>query len=111
MSWIHIDDAINLIDFCLHDVELRGAVNAVAPQAVTQRAFQEQLARLWHRPLWLKIPGSVLRLALGEMAQLLVDGQRVIPKRATAAGFHFQYPNLDAVLRDLLAPAAMANRR
>jgi uncharacterized protein (TIGR01777 family) len=102
MSWIHIDDSVRLIEFCLDSAALRGAVNAVAPGAVTHRAFQEQLAATLHRPLWLRIPGPLLRIALGERAQLLVDGQRVVPARASAAGFLFQYHDLGTALQQLL---------
>jgi uncharacterized protein (TIGR01777 family) len=102
MSWIHIDDSVRLIEFCLDSAALRGAVNAVAPGAVTHRAFQEQLAATLHRPLWLRIPGPLLRIALGKRAQLLVDGQRVVPARASAAGFLFQYHDLGTALQQLL---------
>lgn len=102
MSWIHIDDSVRLIEFCLDSATLRGAVNAVAPGAVTHRAFQQQLAATLHRPLWLRIPGPLLRVALGERAQLLVDGQRVVPAQASAAGFQFRYHDLGAALQQLL---------
>jgi uncharacterized protein (TIGR01777 family) len=102
MSWIHIDDAVRLIEFGLSSPALRGAVNAVAPTAVTHAQFQHELGRALHRPIWLRIPSIVLRNTLGEMAQLLVDGQRVVPIRALAAGFEFQYPHLPAALRQLL---------
>jgi len=102
LSWIHLDDTVRLIEFCLDSAALRGAVNAVAPGAVTHRAFQQQLAATLHRPLWLRIPGALLRVAMGERAQLLVDGQRVVPAQASAAGFEFRYPDLGAALQQLL---------
>jgi uncharacterized protein len=102
MPWIHLDDALQLIGFALSTPTLRGPVNAVAPTAVTHAQFQRELARTLHRPLWLRIPSTVLRRALGEMAQLLVDGQRVAPTRAIAAGFEFQYPHLGPALRQLV---------
>jgi uncharacterized protein (TIGR01777 family) len=111
MSWIHIDDAVRLIEFCLDSPALRGALNAVAPEAVTHRAFQQQLAATLHRPLWLRIPGPLLRVTLGEMAQLLVDGQRVIPARASAAGFQFGYHGLAAALQHLIGPHRPADER
>jgi uncharacterized protein (TIGR01777 family) len=107
MSWIHINDAVRLIEFGLNSPALRGAVNAVAPTAVTHAQFQRELARTLHRPIWLRIPSTVLRAALGEMAQLLVDGQRVLPIRALAAGFEFQYPHLSAALRQLLDTSSL----
>ncbi len=102
MSWIHIDDTVRLIEFCLDSAALRGAVNAVAPGAVSHRAFQRQLATTLHRPLWLRIPGPLLRVAMGDMAQLLVDGQRVVPAQASAAGFQFRYHDLGTALQQLL---------
>jgi len=111
LSWIHIDDTVRLIEFCLDSAALRGAVNAVAPGAVTQRAFQQQLAATLHRPLWLRIPGPLLRAAMGEMAQLLVDGQRVVPAQASAAGFQFRYHDLGAALQQLLGRRMPADQQ
>ena len=102
LSWIHIDDTVRLIELCLDSASLRGAVNAVAPGAVTHRVFQQQLAATLHRPLWLRLPGPLLRIAMGEMAQLLLDGQRVVPAQASAAGFQFRYPDLGTALQQLL---------
>jgi len=102
VSWIHIDDVVRLIEFALGNPALRGAVNAVAPAAVNHAQFQRELAQTLCRPLWLPIPALVVRGILGEMAQLLVDGQRVTPLRALAAGFVFQYPHLGPALRQLV---------
>jgi uncharacterized protein len=107
MSWIHIDDVLRLFEFALGNPALRGAVNAVAPVAVTQAQFQRELARTLRRPLWLHIPAWVLRMLLGEMAQLLVDGQRVVPVRAVAMGFVFQYSEVGAALRQLVGRSPM----
>jgi len=102
VSWIHIDDALRLMEFALGNPAMRGAVNAVAPVSVSHVEFQRELARTLHRPLWLRIPVWVLSRTLGEMAQLLVDGQRVIPHRAATAGFVFQYPEVGTALRQLV---------
>jgi uncharacterized protein (TIGR01777 family) len=101
--WIHIDDAVGLIERALTDDALRGPVNAVAPGHVTQREFQRTLTTVLGRPLWLRVPAWPLQRLLGEMAQLLVDGQHVVPRRALAAGFAFRHPQLPDALRDLLA--------
>ena len=71
--WIHIEDAVGLILWALEQ-DIRGPLNAVAPGLVSQRGFQQSLCRVLHRPLWLRVPAWPVRLALGEMAQLLVDG-------------------------------------
>jgi predicted DCC family thiol-disulfide oxidoreductase YuxK len=107
VSWIHIDDAVRLIEFALGNLGLRGAVNAVAPTPLSHDAFQRELARTLRRPVWLCIPAWVLRNTLGEMAQLLLDGQRVVPHRAVTAGFVFQYSESGAALRQLLGSSPL----
>jgi uncharacterized protein (TIGR01777 family) len=102
VSWIHVDDVVRLIEFALGNRTLRGAVNAVAPAAVNHGQFQRQLAQTLHRPLWFRIPAWLLQRTLGEMAQLLVDGQRAVPLRAVAAGFVFQYLEVSTALRQLV---------
>jgi uncharacterized protein (TIGR01777 family) len=102
VSWIHIDDVVRLIEFALSNRSLRGAVNAVAQAPVSHAQFQRELAQTLHRPLWFRIPAWLLRRTLGEMAQLLVDGQRVVPVRAVKAGFVLQYPEVGAALRQLV---------
>ena len=103
--WIHIEDVVRLIEWALDQPQLAGAVNAVAPGHVTHAQMQRALARVLHRPLWLRVPAFVLRAALGEMAQLLVDGQHVVPARALAAGFTFTHPQLEPALQGLLRTA------
>lgn len=102
MPWIHVEDAVRLIRFAMSRDELAGAVNAVAPGHVTQREFQQTLGKVLRRPAWLRVPAAPLRAALGEMAQLLVDGQHVVPARAQAAGFAFRHPQLEGALTHLL---------
>ena len=94
VSWIHIADLIRLFEFAIDTPTCRGAVNAVAPAAATHAQMQRLLAKTLHRPLWMHIPAIFIRAALGEMSQLLVDGQRVAPIRALAAGSVFKFPNL-----------------
>jgi NAD dependent epimerase/dehydratase family enzyme len=71
--------------------------------AVTQRQFQHGIATSLHRPLLMRVPAFALRWVLGEMAQLFVDGQHVVPRRAVGAGFTFRYRELSAALENLLA--------
>jgi uncharacterized protein len=104
MSWIHVDDLVRMFERALDDDALDGAYNAVGPDPVRQREFQRALTRALHRPLWLRVPGVALRLALGEMAELLVKGQRVAPKRMRDAGFEFRHPALEETLSNLLRP-------
>ncbi|MAA96474.1 MULTISPECIES: TIGR01777 family oxidoreductase [unclassified Arsukibacterium] len=101
MSWIHIDDIVKLIDFLLHSPTLQGPFNAVAPKAVTNKQFSQALAERLNRPAKLTMPAFILRLMFGEMADILLFGQRVVPQQALDAGFKFQYPKLPAALADL----------
>ncbi len=101
MSWIHIDDLVRIIEFALDDESMRGPVNAVAPEPVRQRDFQRALTRALHRPLWLRVPAALLRLGMGEMAELLTSSQRVTPTRLRQSKFEFEYPALEDALRDL----------
>ena len=102
MSWIHIDDLIRLVLFCVENAAVRGPVNGTAPQPVTNKQFTRELAAVLHRPAILPVPQFVLRRALGEMANAALGSQRVIPAAAQAAGFQFQYPQLRAALERLL---------
>jgi uncharacterized protein (TIGR01777 family) len=101
MSWIHIADLVRVIERALDDATLNGALNAVAPDPVRQRDFERELTRALHRPLWLRIPAFALDGLLGEMAELLVRGQRVAPHRLAELGFVFEHGTLESALQDL----------
>jgi uncharacterized protein len=99
MSWIHIEDLLRVIELALDDASVTGALNAVSPNPERQRDFQRALAQALHRPFWMWIPATPLRALLGEMADLLVKGQRVAPRRLQERRFAFRY----ALLEDALA--------
>jgi uncharacterized protein (TIGR01777 family) len=101
VSWIHRDDAVEMIVRALADPLFTGVINATAPEPVRQAAFAEGLARVLHRPLWLRLPAGLLRAGLGEMAELLTEGQAVLPRRAIEIGFNFRCPELEPALADL----------
>ncbi len=98
MSWIHLEDHVRAIAALLGDEALSGAFNLTAPNPVTNAEFTATLARLLHRPALFHLPAGLLRLAFGEMADLLLGSQRVIPRRLDEAGFEFQYPTLEPAL-------------
>jgi uncharacterized protein len=106
LSWIHIADLVRIIEMTMDEPRWRGAINAVAPAPERQRDFQRALARACKRWHVLRIPGAALELALGEMAQLLVLGQRVAPERLLDGGFDFRHLTLTSALRDLLPDPA-----
>lgn len=105
ISWIHIDDLTRLLLFVAEQDALHGPINGVAPEPVTNRQFTQTLAGVLRRPAIVPAPAWGLKLALGEFAQTLVASQRVVPRRAEAAGFQFQFANLESALHDLLKPA------
>lgn len=102
MSWIHINDMVSLIEFVMNNQHLIGAINATAPIPQSNRAFSKSLAKVLHRPAIFPMPAWVLNLAMGEMADLLIFGQYVIPSKLLDAGFEFQYPDLHPALESLL---------
>lgn len=101
MSWIHRDDLVELMLFALTHDDVRGAINAVAPEPVTNTEFTATLARCLGRPAVVPVPTFALRLALGEMADVLLTGQRVRPDVAERLGFEFRHPDLRAALADI----------
>lgn len=101
-SWVHLDDMVAIIGFLLAHEVLTGVFNATAPEPVTNAVFTQALGRALHRPVLLPMPGFVLRLILGEGAELLCEGQRVVPMRLQEAGFEFIYPDIDQALKSLL---------
>jgi len=100
-SWVHIDDIVSLILFALADDELRGPVNATAPNPVTNAEFTRELAAALHRPAIFPVPKLALKVMFGEMAEVVLASQRVIPEVAQKARFQFQYPQLGEALRRL----------
>lgn len=104
LSWIHIDDAVELILRSLGDPLFSGAINATAPLPVRQAEFAATLGRAVHRPAPLRVPEAALKIAFGEMSKLLLESQRVLPRRAKEIGFVFRYHDLETALHDLLTP-------
>ena len=102
MSWIHVEDLVRLIAFAVHSAQLDGAVNAVSPNPVTNADFTRALGAELHRPAFFPVPEFALRALYGEMAGILLDSQRAIPKAAQSAGFQFLHPKLAETLRSLL---------
>lgn len=102
MSWIHLEDAVRLIRFAIEDEALSGAVNGTAPNPVRNSQWTRTLARVLRRPALFPVPEKALRLVFGEMAELLLVSQRVVPAAAEAAGYQFAFPELGQALKNLL---------
>ncbi len=110
VSWIHRRDHIALIQWALADTGVSGPLNAVAPEPVRMNTFCEILGRVLHRPSWLSVPRSALHLLLGELGTLMTTGQHVIPAKALAGGYTFQYPTLEPALQAILTGTIDARR-
>ena len=103
MPWIHIDDEVGLLLFALDHGDVDGPLNGSAPEPVRQRDFVSALGRVLGRPTVVPTPAVVLRLALGEMSTLALDGQRAVPAAPLAAGYTFAHTDVEAALRDIYA--------
>jgi uncharacterized protein (TIGR01777 family) len=102
VSWIHRIDWVELVRWIVETPAATGPINATAPEPVPNREFARALGRALRRPSLLPVPGIALKLAFGEMAEpLLLTGQRVLPARAQAMGFHFRYPEVDLAFRGI----------
>jgi uncharacterized protein len=102
LSWIHADDLVGILLHSLKDPALNGPLNAVAPGVATNAEFSRELGKALGRPAFLPAPALVLKLALGEMSELLLGSQRVQPEKAIRSGYTFKFPTLPAALADLV---------
>ena len=103
-SWISLDDVCRMYLLGLRQPSMNGVYNAVAPQPVTHQDFMLAIAATCRRPLWLpRIPGALLRLALGEKSELVLTGQRVSAQKILDAGYSFRHPELNEALQSLLS--------
>ncbi len=109
-SWIHQQDHARAFRFVADHLELTGPVNFTAPHPVRNRDLTKALARILHRPAVLTAPEFMLRLVLGEFADTLLTGQKVLPQRLLDAGFHFTFPTIEAALADLLREAGTGEK-
>jgi len=104
MPWIHLDDLCAIYIKAMEDQTMTGAYNAVAPEYITNKAFTRKLARVLHRPYWFpNIPAFLMRLFFGEMSVTLLSGSRISSEKIEAAGYTFQYPDLNGALNDIYA--------
>jgi uncharacterized protein len=102
VPWIHLDDVVGALLFCLDNAQAAGPVNLAAPNPVTNAELSRTLGRVLNRPAVLPVPAFALKLLYGEMAQIVLTGQRAVPSRLNQLGYEFRHPDLEAALRDVL---------
>ncbi|MCA8913176.1 MAG: TIGR01777 family oxidoreductase [Planctomycetes bacterium] len=103
MSWVHRDDIVRLFAWALENESVSGVLNGTAPEPCTNREFTRALARGVHRPVSLPVPRFALRLALGQMCEMVLHGQKVLPARPLALGFEFEHTGLTEALESAIA--------
>jgi len=101
-SWIHIDDEAGAIRFLILQEAARGAFNLTAPNPLTNDEFGRTIAKVMHRPHYFPVPSFAMYLAFGEVAGMVLDGQKVIPKKLLELGYVFKFPALEEAMSDLL---------
>jgi uncharacterized protein (TIGR01777 family) len=102
MAWIHGADVVGIMLLALDNAAAHGPVNATAPNPVTNYEFTKALGRALHRPTIFPVPAFALKLRFGEVAGVVLTGQRVLPKEAQKLGYQFRFPTIDAALADIL---------
>lgn len=101
MSWIHVDDLVEIYIKCLETTEYEGAINAVSPSAVDNFTFSKSLAKSLNRPSLLLTPSLPLKIVFGEMSSIILDSQNVEPKRLKQLNHIFKYPDIDSAFTNL----------
>ncbi|HBQ98981.1 MULTISPECIES: TIGR01777 family oxidoreductase [unclassified Roseofilum] len=101
-SWIHINDLVNLILFALRQPQMQGTFNATAPNPIRMNDLASIMGNILNRPSWLPVPSFVLDALLGDGAKVVLEGQKVLPKKTLDSGFKFQHPNPKEALKKVL---------
>jgi uncharacterized protein (TIGR01777 family) len=99
ISWIHMEDIVRMIEFCVNNSAISGAVNATAPHPVTMDQFGKTIGKLLRRPHVFPVPSFVMKLVFGEMSTIVLEGQRVVPEVMLDHGFKFEFAHLEEALR------------
>lgn len=100
VSWVHVADVAGMIQFAIEHQEISGPLNVTAPKPLKMKEFGKTIGIVLHRPHWLPVPSWLLKGLLGEMSEMLINGQQVLPKKAHTHGYVFKYPNLNQALND-----------
>ena len=105
MSWIHIDDLASMYVEALKNPEIKGVLNGTSPYPVTNAEFTKVLGKVVRRPAFLPAPSFAIKIAFGEMSQILLEGQRVLPVKFKEAKFRFRMPTLEMALKESINPS------
>jgi uncharacterized protein len=103
MPWIHLDDLVGIYVAAIDHDRFNGAINAAAPESVTNKQFAKALGHALHRPAVAPVPGFTIKLMYGEMSQIVLNGVRMVPGRAAELGYEFRHPDLDEALSSTLS--------
>ncbi len=99
LSWIHIDDLVNIYSYVIDNKKINGAINASSPNPVRMKTFAKYIGNALHRPWFFPAPGFLMRILFGEVADVIISGRRALPKKLTDAGFKFKFENADDAVR------------
>jgi uncharacterized protein (TIGR01777 family) len=102
-SWIHVEDLCRAALFVVENPEIRGSVNFASPGPIRNRDLARTIGKVLGRPSWMPAPAVMIRLMLGEFGSVILEGQRVVPSVLLSRGFHFNYPDMESALRNILA--------
>ncbi|MCG7336814.1 TIGR01777 family oxidoreductase [Sporosarcina sp. ACRSM] len=102
ISWVHIQDVARAVSFAIQNENIQGPVNVTAPFPKRMAYFGKTIGAILHRPHWLPVPSLMMKIALGKKSALVLEGQHVVPQKLLDNGFEFQYPTLEAALKNLL---------
>ncbi len=100
LSWIHVEDLTRIIQFIIEHKEIKGPVNAVSPNPSTMKEFSKALGKTMNRPSWMPVPEFLLKIAMGQMSEMLVHGQKAVPGIISEAGFEYKFPKLEEALKN-----------
>ncbi len=103
VPWIHVSDHVRALSFMLEHQDAAGAYNLVAPGASSNAQFMGAICAALGRPYWLHAPAALMRMVLGEMADLVLKGRASAPRRLVKAGFEFEFPEIQSAMLNLLA--------
>src|SRR5699024_8258785 len=102
LSWIHVSDVARLMIYAIHNQDISGPLNATTNTPLQMREFGKAIGHVLKRPHWFPVPSFMMRLLLGEMSNMILSGQKVLPQKALEHGFTYNYPNVEAALEKSL---------